>query len=88
MKVNQPSIKTATIKMTQSTNSTLLKNTNTQILFKKSLRPSERWFSDGLRLVNYIDKVRLMNVAQATAPTLGQSVPLRLRWCANTVRVR
>ncbi|EEG33534.1 hypothetical protein FAH67_10210 [Neisseria flavescens] len=50
MKVNQPSIKTATIKITQSTNGTLLKNTNTQILFKKSLRPSERWFSDGLRL--------------------------------------
>lgn len=70
--------------MTQSTNGTLLKNTNTQILFKKSLRLSERWFSDGLRLVNYIDKVRLMNVAQATALTLGQSVPSHLRWCANT----
>ena len=68
--------------MTQSTNGTLLKNTNAQILFKKSLRPSERWFSDGLRLVIY--KVRLMNVTQATVPTLGQSVPLRLRWCANT----
>ena len=74
--------------MTQSTNSTLLKNTNTQILFKKSLRPSERWFSDGLRLTIYIDKVRLMNVAQATAPTLGQSVPARLHWCANTGRAR
>ena len=44
--------------------------------------------SDGLRLFNYIDKVRLMNVAQATAPTLGQSVPARLRWCANTGRAR
>ena len=70
--------------MTQSTNGTLLKNTNTQILFKKSLKPSERWFSDGLSLAIYIDKVRLINVAQATAPTLGQSVPSRLRWCANT----
>ena len=88
MKANQPSIKTATIKMTQSTNGTLLKNTNTQILFKKSLKPSERWFSDGLRLFNYIDKVKLMDVAQATEPTVGQSVPLRLRWCANTGRVR
>ena len=74
--------------MTQSTNGTLLKNTNAQILFKKSLRPSERWFSDGLRLAIYIDKVRLINVAQATAPTLGQSVPSRLRWCVNTGQVR
>lgn len=74
--------------MTQSTNGTLLKNTNAQILFKKSLRPSERWFSDGLRLFNYIDKVKLMDVAQATEPTVGQSVPLRLRWCANTGQVR
>ena len=50
MKVNQPSIKTATIKMTQSTNSTLLKNTNTQILFKKASGRLKDGFSDGLRL--------------------------------------
>ena len=69
--------------MTQSTNGTLLKNTNTQILFKKASGRLKDG-SDGLRLFNYIDKVRLMNVAQATASTLGQSVPLHLRWCANT----